>query len=381
MTPAHRQQILDYLNEARGKLENGQLFLTNGKYALQAESMPELTWDCEIEEGIYDWLKDTCDSFQTRGPEADNMTWGFGTMYPENDDKVISNLIAIMLPHQAYYDENQTMIDQYHYPELSRHNLYLESPYAGKQILAFSDKAQRIGCAINYCNVTERTENGFVYPGYSFKNVYCQLYLTQDLKLGDELYKISPSVNYIPPTQDVICPYYVDMTFEDREAILEKINLARSKISQGTYQLGNGNTALQSVQPLSPLVWSCEDELALRNEKGTYTTMCPSGTITNAATEFEKIVSTASVEPINSLELWKQMSAEFYVSNPNLNFLSQSTSYSTEYPAAFALSNQAESIACYRKQCWNLSTTFEIKYTHICRVKPSVQINDNLYQV
>lgn len=42
LTPALRGQILDYVNDARNTLKNGQLLLYNNKYALIPETMPEL---------------------------------------------------------------------------------------------------------------------------------------------------------------------------------------------------------------------------------------------------------------------------------------------------------------------------------------------------
>uniref|UniRef100_A0AC34GAN9 Uncharacterized protein n=1 Tax=Panagrolaimus sp. ES5 TaxID=591445 RepID=A0AC34GAN9_9BILA len=69
---------------------------------------------------------------------------------------------------------------------------------------------------------------------------------------------------------------------------------------------------------------------------------------------------------------------QLFTQNPNLNFLSQSTTYSTEYPAALVLSDQATIIACSQAICFDSG---EINYNVLCRAKPSAQINDQLYQI
>uniref|UniRef100_A0A914PZY6 SCP domain-containing protein n=1 Tax=Panagrolaimus davidi TaxID=227884 RepID=A0A914PZY6_9BILA len=362
MTPILRQQILDYLNEIRGKLENGQLLLNNGKYALPADSLSELIWDCEIEERTYNWMEENCIATIKEDPFQNNMTWIYNRYNNDNADTLVSGMLT-----------SQTYFSGVSFQELSRHNLYINpSSNLMKNIFVLSDKAQRIGCAIQNCNLG--ASSGIQYIS---NNIYCQLFLTEDIEFGNEIYKISPSANYIRPTQDVICESSV-MTVEEREVILEKINNARKQISQGTYQLQNGNTAIQSAQPLSPLLWSCEDEAALTTEKSMYF-QC---TDINTATEFEKIIPEGSPPAEHSqnelLLWWTQFGTEFFIANPNFNFLSQSTMYSTEYPAAFAFSKNAESIACFRKQCWDAST-FLITFRQICRAKPIIQINDNLY--
>lgn len=66
--------------------------------------------------------------------------------------------------------------------------------------------------------------------------------------------------------------------------------------------------------------------------------------------------------------------------NPNLNFLSQSTTYSPKYPPALALSDQATFIACSVKYtCYDPALPFT--YTFACRAIPSAQLNSQLYQV
>uniref|UniRef100_A0A914YHT1 Uncharacterized protein n=1 Tax=Panagrolaimus superbus TaxID=310955 RepID=A0A914YHT1_9BILA len=68
---------------------------------------------------------------------------------------------------------------------------------------------------------------------------------------------------------------------------------------------------------------------------------------------------------------------QLFAQNPSLNFLSQSTTYSTQYPEALVLSDQATTIACALMFCFNPTPNF----TFACRAKPSAQINDSLYQV
>uniref|UniRef100_A0AC35GSL6 SCP domain-containing protein n=1 Tax=Panagrolaimus sp. PS1159 TaxID=55785 RepID=A0AC35GSL6_9BILA len=362
MTPILRQQILDSLNEIRSKLENGQLLLNNGKYALQADALSELIWDCEIEERTYNWMKENCIASIKEDPFENNMTWIYNRYNNDNTDTLVSGMLT-----------DQTYFSGISFQQLSRHNLYINpSTNVMKNIFVLSDKAQRIGCAIQHCNLG--ASSGIQYIS---NNIYCQLFLTEDIEFGNEIYKISSSANYIPPTQDVICESSV-MTVEEREVILEKINNARKQISQGTYQLQNGNIAIQSAQPLSPMLWNCEDEAALTTEKS----MSFQCTDINNATEFEKIIPEGSPPTEHSqnelLLWWTQFGTEFFIANPNFNFLSQSTIYSTEYPAAFALSQNAESITCFRKQCWS-ATTFSITFRQICRAKPIIQINDNLY--
>jgi hypothetical protein len=367
MTPTVRQQILDYLNEARGKLENGQLLLNNGKYALKAESLSELTWDCETEERIYDWLEDTCIDNTLRWEEQRNMTWYYSKYNFNGDDNNANVLVSDMLvdfsSRAGYYNQ-----------QFARHTIHLNNgntfaPYSDYNF-ALSDKAQHVGCAIQHCHKNW----GPGYPEFTIDQIYCQIPLSEDLKFGDEIYKVAPSVNYIPPTQDVMCESGT-VTIEDREEILRNINEARTQISQGTYQVGNGN-ALQSATPLLPLHWSCQDEYALMNPL----TYC-SDSMIDVEKDFDYMVQAApGVLTRDTLFSWfTQLGTEFFVSNPNFNFLSQSTTYSTTYPAAFALSDAAESIACTRRGCFN-SATGSMTHHHICRVNPSIPDNTNLYQ-
>jgi hypothetical protein len=378
MTPALRQQILDYYNEVRSTLENGQLLLNTGKNALQAESLPDLTWDCEIEEKIYNWLEETCDLPGADSiSNANNMTWIYSRRNNDNADTLISEMLA----GQPYL----TGVYEYFYPQLGRHNLYLlpETTYLMNHIVALSDKAQHIGCAIQHCSMSEKNIYGMNFPAHINNRIYCQISLSENLEFGDSIYQVSPSANYIPPTQDVICQNMGGMRIEEREAILQKINEARNQISQGTYQVGNGN-ALQSATPLSPLLWSCEDESALMIEK---VDTCSTHVI-DAEKEFEKIVpgTVANMNNNDFMTMWTQFFSEVFTANPNFNFLSQSTAYSTHYPAAFALSETAETIACIKKVCSSNSPPLPgsipaATFYHICRAKPSIQIGTDLYQV
>jgi hypothetical protein len=376
MTSTLRQQVLDYLNEVRSTLENGQLLVDDGTYAPKAESLPDLTWDCEIEERVYDWLEDTCVDYSSRASEADNMT----LIYSRKDNDNVDTLVTDFLANAPYLNGHYG--SSYSPMRSGRHNLYVSQPlWFWNHVIALSDKAQRVGCAIQHCNMPEVNYGpGLAFPAYLSSRIYCQISLSEDLEFGEQLYKVSSSVNYIPPTQDVICQNG-NMFIEEREAILEKVNEARSKISQGTYSLPNGNNALQPTEPLSPLLWSCEDESAIMTEKSS-NTQCLDPVI-DVETEYEKITPATfnDFNPTNYLTWWNQMNSEFFVSNPNFNFLSQSTTYDVEYPAAFALSKAAESIACYRKTCWNGPSPMDgLTFHHICRAKPSIPMNANLYQ-
>uniref|UniRef100_A0A914P129 Uncharacterized protein n=1 Tax=Panagrolaimus davidi TaxID=227884 RepID=A0A914P129_9BILA len=279
------------------------------------------------------------------------MTWIYSRRNNDNADTLVSEMLA----GQPYL----TGVYEYFYPQLGRHNLYLlpETTYLMNHIVALSDKAQHIGCAIQHC---------------------------KNLEFGDSIYKVSPSANYIPPTQDVICQNMGGMRIEEREAILQKINEARNQISQEMYQLPNGNKALKPLQPLSPLHWSCEDESAIITEK---VDICSTPVI-DAEKEFEKIVpgTVANMNNNDFMTMWTQFFSEVFTSNPNFNFLSQSTIYPTHYPAAFALSETAESIACIKKVCSSNSPPLPgsipaATFYHVCRVKPSIQIGTDLYQV
>uniref|UniRef100_A0AC34GML1 Uncharacterized protein n=1 Tax=Panagrolaimus sp. ES5 TaxID=591445 RepID=A0AC34GML1_9BILA len=167
------------------------------------------------------------------------------------DDENAETLVDAML-------DNQPILTGYYHTQLSRHNLFLQPLSSNNgitnQIIALSDKVQYVACAIQNCNISGAVgNNGMTWPGEVLNNIYCKVSLTEDLKFGDEIYQVSPSANYIPPSPDVICPSNW-MSIDQREAVLEKINLARNQISQGTYLVDNVNTALPSAQPLSPLV-------------------------------------------------------------------------------------------------------------------------------
>uniref|UniRef100_A0A914XU22 SCP domain-containing protein n=1 Tax=Panagrolaimus superbus TaxID=310955 RepID=A0A914XU22_9BILA len=243
MTPTLRQKVLNVLNLARNKLESGQLLLNNGEYAVQAASLPDLTWSCELEEEMFERMEESCDSPLNADLQSLGLTWTFNRF----DDSDAETLVDAML-------ENQSVLTGFYHVQLSRHNLYLEPISTfGTQIIALSDKAQYVACAIQNCNISA-VSSGWALPGEIMNNIYCKVSLTEQLEFGDEIYQISPSVvNYIPPSQDVVCPSS-GMVIEQREAVLEKINAARSQISQSNYPLPNGNNALPPAQPLSPLV-------------------------------------------------------------------------------------------------------------------------------
>uniref|UniRef100_A0AC34F9D8 SCP domain-containing protein n=1 Tax=Panagrolaimus sp. ES5 TaxID=591445 RepID=A0AC34F9D8_9BILA len=378
MTPILRQKVLNVLNEARSKLESGQLLMIDGKYAVQAASLPPLTWSCEIEEKIFEWMEESCPTFTS---QPLNLTW----TYTKTDDSNAEALVDSML-------ESLPGLSGRYHSQLSRHNLLLLTPpvYAIDHIIALSDKAHHVACVIHKCHFNATDFNGNQQQQIQ-NNIFCKVSLTEDLKFGDEIYQVSPSANYTPPSKDVVCSPINGITIEQREAFLEKINAARNQISQGIYQLENGNTALTPAQPLSPLVkllqhfvntnkhlklfklWSCEDENAMAVELSS----CPVSI--EASTEFQKTV-TGSFDDFtaaNLLTWWSDLANEYFIQNPNLNFLSQTSNYSTQYPAAFALSSQAESIACNTKFCFGST----LSYSFVCRGKPFLQINDIKFKI
>uniref|UniRef100_A0AC35GZR7 SCP domain-containing protein n=1 Tax=Panagrolaimus sp. PS1159 TaxID=55785 RepID=A0AC35GZR7_9BILA len=359
MTSASRQKILNVLNLARNKLESGQLLLNNGKYAVQAASLSDLTWSCEMEEEISEWIgEQSCDLYlSSSNLQSFNMTW----YYQRMDNSNIETFIDLFI-------ENNPMLQGITFTQFSRHNIYLQTnpTYVADHIHAFSDKVQHIACAIQTCDANA-LYNG-IY-GNVLNKIFCKVSLTEDLKFGDEIYQVSSSANYIPPSQDVICPSKGRMIVEYREAVLEKINLARYQISEGLYEPENGGIILQPKKPLSPLVWSCEDEYLMAKSFG----ICE--TVYDAATEFKKNVAGVSFNndynEANVLNWWSELGTEFFFQNPNLNFLTEDAIYATQYPAAFALSNQAETVACRFKVCPTLPTQ---SFDFVCRVKPSLQI-------
>uniref|UniRef100_A0AC34G698 Uncharacterized protein n=1 Tax=Panagrolaimus sp. ES5 TaxID=591445 RepID=A0AC34G698_9BILA len=243
MTPTLRSKVLNVLNVARNKLESGQLLLNNGKYALQAATLPDLEWSCEMEEEIFEYMEDICPSFPNFNLMTSNLTW----VYSRYDETNVETFVDAML------QENEMFLTGTHYTQFARHNLMVHV-YPVNHIIAFSDKAQYVACAIQNCDIHTFNDGSMPWiQGDILNNIYCKISLTEELEFKDEIYQVSPSANYIPPTQDVVCKN-TERTVDQREAVLEKINAARSEISLGTYSLPNGEPVVSPAQPLSPLV-------------------------------------------------------------------------------------------------------------------------------
>uniref|UniRef100_A0AC35F473 SCP domain-containing protein n=1 Tax=Panagrolaimus sp. PS1159 TaxID=55785 RepID=A0AC35F473_9BILA len=238
--------------------------------------------------------------------------------------------------------------------------------YTGIQRLdIYNSNASTVGCAMYDCDIA--TKYGNSYLGNFTTQIMCSV--DPKVQFGEEIYEVASSAtNYIPPSEDVICQDGI-FVIQHRETIMAKINEIRSKIADGTYELQNGEIALK--------VWSCDEEAAIG---ATLSSLSCDNTLYDSATEFHKIVHQTTmwikIDDINGFV--DQIINEFFVSNSNFNFLSTSSIYSTQYPAAFALSDQATSFACNAKPCFQNGS---IDWHFVCRAKPEIQNNTPLYQI
>uniref|UniRef100_A0AC34FJ42 SCP domain-containing protein n=1 Tax=Panagrolaimus sp. ES5 TaxID=591445 RepID=A0AC34FJ42_9BILA len=360
LTPSLRGEILDYINDARNKLKNGQLLLENGEYALIPESMPELSWSCEVEEDMYEIAKEACTTNTFYGI---NYTWVSGISTP---DPTYQNLIYAGL---HYHD-----IAGYYANYLSQHTIYAGAS-SNNIISALHDKAETVGCAIYECLKDDEVT---MYPGaptsYSINYLFCKI--TPDVQFGQKVYEVSPNAITNFPSQDVICLETDNIDIELRQMVLAKINAVRQKIQQGTYLLENGQYALKAIN-LPNLIWSCDEEDLVRT---TITTAESFGTTTEPETVFETAIPYNYPFGSSLKEKISDYLDQLFHQNSNLNFLSQSSTYSSQYPAALVLSDQATTIACAATFFYDPATFFTT-FNFACRAKPSPQINDQLYQV
>uniref|UniRef100_A0AC34GUF7 SCP domain-containing protein n=1 Tax=Panagrolaimus sp. ES5 TaxID=591445 RepID=A0AC34GUF7_9BILA len=371
MTPELRQKVLDFLNEARHKLVNGEYLLYDDKYALQAASLPDLTWSCEMEEQVYELMEENCAASPDWSTALFQQTFGYSTTMDYDAETVVDNLLS-----------QHVLLTYLYYSQLTRHTIFIEpiSMAGVHQLYAISDKAEHVACAIRTCSNSQGSETQYIN---------CRISLTEELENFDEIYQVSPSANYIPPTSDVLCPMNTGqswtMSIEQREAILAKINQVRSEISQGTYQLQNLFFALEPAQPLSPLLWSCDDEHLMFVEKFDLAFCSSIGDFFNPATEFMKTIEAPYISWTleNIMGWWMGLVDTNFGPNLDLNFLSQSSEYSTQYPAAFALSEHAESVACFLKWCppttWSETALYNFHF--VCRAKPSLSFGETIYEV
>uniref|UniRef100_A0A914P961 Uncharacterized protein n=1 Tax=Panagrolaimus davidi TaxID=227884 RepID=A0A914P961_9BILA len=365
MTPSLRQKVLDAMNEVRQTVKNGQMLLYNGQYALPAEEMPILGYNCEKEEDIHEYLEAACAAFPSTNPNnpVPDFTWN----YYGSDVGAKDNFVHNGLYYSAKFGISSTY-------SLSR-SPFFTGPQGSGALNVINSKAQTVSCAIYDCDVRGKVSN---YPGNITTTIMCTL--DSKVQFGEAFYDVASSAtNYIPPSQDVICPDTI-FTIERREMIMSKINEIRSKIAAGNYELQNGNNALKATN-LNNLAWSCAEEAAIGASLESLT--CDN-TLYNPATEFQKILRPTSlwVYPEDIKGYLNELINEYFVSNPNYNFLSTSATYSTEYPAAFALSDQATSFACNVKFCRRDGPSFyHPDFHYICRAKPAIQINQPLYQI
>uniref|UniRef100_A0AC35GR27 SCP domain-containing protein n=1 Tax=Panagrolaimus sp. PS1159 TaxID=55785 RepID=A0AC35GR27_9BILA len=347
MTPILRKQVLDYVNDVRNTLKNGQLLLQNGEYALLPQSMPELDWSCDFEEEMYEYGNEFCN---TQMLPSQNWTWlSWGTY-------------SLSLADVVFYGTHYANINGYTANYLSQHTIY--TGFApNNQISVLHDKAEYIGCAIYDCN-TGGT------PSPTSNIFFCRVF--PDVNFGEKVYEVSSNANAHFPSQDVICGDGHGADIPMRQMILEKINAVRQQIQQGTYILENGDHALQAIN-MPTLIWDCNEEVTLMD------TMVPCLANNDPETIFQTTIP-------YTWQNWNENSlnnaiAEYldqlYTQNPNLNFFSHSTTYSTQYPAALALSDQATTLSCSAGLCYDT----EWNYNVLCLAKPSTQINDKLYQV
>jgi hypothetical protein len=103
----------------------------------------------------------------------------------------------------------------------------------------------------------------------------------------------------------------------------------------------------------------------------------------NHETEFQKIIhpTTSWWYPEDIKGFVQQLIDEYFVSNSNFNFLSTSPpKYLVEYPAVFALSDQATTFACGVKLCYH-STANHADFHIVCRAKSATPIGESIYQI
>uniref|UniRef100_A0A914QG99 Uncharacterized protein n=1 Tax=Panagrolaimus davidi TaxID=227884 RepID=A0A914QG99_9BILA len=327
MTPNLRQKILDAMNTARKTVKNGQMQFYNGQYALPAAEMPNLIWSCAKEVELHHYLKSACDANpEPHGPIPD-ISWNhFGID--------VADYVAFI--ENGFSQSNGTF-------GMSSSLFMARSPiFTGTQRLdIYYANAQTMGCAMYDCDIGKKAGNEGI--GNFSTQVVCSV--DPKVQFGEELYEVSSSAtNYIPPSQDVICQDSI-FGIELREMVMAKINEIRSKIQDGSYELENGEIALRASN-LNNLAWSCDEEAEIGSA---ISSLSCDDTLYNPATEFQKILrqTTLWIYPDDIKGFVNQLINEFFVSNPNFNFLSSSTTYSIEYPAAFALSDKATTFAFY----------------------------------
>uniref|UniRef100_A0AC35FEK7 SCP domain-containing protein n=1 Tax=Panagrolaimus sp. PS1159 TaxID=55785 RepID=A0AC35FEK7_9BILA len=283
---ATRDFALKLMNEKRSQIANGTFVMSNGAIAPAAKNMNKLTYSCEYENAIQNYMS-TCKSF-TLGN-----TFGFSLVFPWVVNS-INEALTLAVPYYFGFTVSN-----------SNGNAMLTQ---GSAQFAY-DNATTIGCGFTktpcstdikseiYCVVgpvlpssspvytvgSKCTSNSqCTRAGYSVCDIQSGLCTPPPTTSSTTTTTTTTTTTKAPATTQPTmpgCPNGNGVTTWNtatRDFALKLMNEKRSQIANGTFVMSNGAIA-PAAKNMNKLTYSCEYEIAIQN----YMSTCKSFTLGN----------------------------------------------------------------------------------------------------